>query len=358
MTITLTHSDLATFLTCRRKFDLAYINDFGKPESTVGPLALGTRVHASIEAMHRDGTNPIEEHQRLALRDERWLIDSGAPSWDVDQLYEDIIFGRNCIDAYTEWVAAEGPYDGYKIHPEQMLEGLICGGQVLLKGKADLLLEREDDGWIFINDLKTASVHSRTSLPALLEKSYQHHVYMVLAHLTHPEQIIGGASYTVLYKVKVPLRATHPMVESIPAHATWRQAATKLRQIEQIAYEIIRMGACNPNVPGAVMSEALLSRFPIHVELTTDWSLAGRLGVPTKIIQVARNLNQKAKSGEVTSAPQLRELLTFKKLAAQFGEQFALNNFLGQIRPENREIASSLIESVYGSDAKPTPLTF
>jgi PD-(D/E)XK nuclease superfamily len=241
MTITLTHSDLATFLTCRRKFDLAYINDFGKPEAVVGPLALGTRVHASIEAMHRDGTDPIDEHQRLALHDERWLIDSGAPSWDVDQLYEDIIFGRNCIDAYTEWVAAEGPYDGYKIHPEQMLEGLICGGQVLLKGKADLLLEREDDGWLFIEDLKTASVHSRTSLPALLEKSYQHHVYMVLAHLTHPEQIIGGASYTVLYKVKVPLRATHPMVESIPAHATWRQAATKLRQIEQIAYEIIRM---------------------------------------------------------------------------------------------------------------------
>jgi len=126
----------------------------------------------------------------------------------------------------------------------------------------------------------------------------------------------------------------------------------------KVGPKFIVMGACNPNVPGAVMSEALLSRFPIHVELTTDWSLAGRLGVPTKIIQVARNLNQKAKSGEVTSAPQLRELLTFKKLAAQFGEQFALNNFLGQIRPENREIASSLIESVYGSDAKPTPLTF
>ena len=126
----------------------------------------------------------------------------------------------------------------------------------------------------------------------------------------------------------------------------------------KVGPKFIVMGACNPNVPGAVMSEALLSRFPIQVEMTTDWSLASKLGVPTKIIQVARNLNTKARSGEVTAAPQLRELLAFKELSARFGEQFALNNFLGQIRPENREIALGLIESVFGSDIKPTTLTF
>lgn len=130
------------------------------------------------------------------------------------------------------------------------------------------------------------------------------------------------------------------------------------RGVVKVGPDFIVMGACNPNVPGAVMSEALLSRFPIKVEMTTDWSLANRLGVPTKIIQVARNLNTKAQSGEVTGAPQLRELLHFKKLAEKYGEQFALNNFLGHIRPENREIALSLIESVYGSDVKPTSLTF
>ena len=242
MTITLTHSDIATFLTCRRKFDLSYINDFAKPEPMTGPLATGTRVHAAIEAWHKHGTDPVDEHQRLALHDEKWLLDAGAPVWSLTELYEDIIVGRNCVNAYMEWVAAEGPYDGYTVHSEQILEGLICGGEVLLRGKADFVLEREDDGWLFIDDLKTASVHNRTSLPALLEKSYQHHVYMVLAHLANPERVIGGASYTVLYKVKVPERATHPLVEVVPAHATWRQAAAQfLRQIEQICYEIIRM---------------------------------------------------------------------------------------------------------------------
>ena len=38
------------------------------------------------------------------------------------------------------------------------------------------------------------------------------------------------------------------------------------------------IGACNPNVPGAQMSDALLSRFALHIEMTTDWSLASQAG--------------------------------------------------------------------------------
>lgn len=239
--ITLTHSDLQAFLGCRRKFDFSYISDFGKPDAPTGPLALGSRVHAAIEAFHRTGIDPVVEHQRLALEDEKRLVEMDAPAWDMDDLYNDMILGRNCIDAYSDWIATEGVYDGFKIQPEQMLEAPICGGEVLLRGKADLVLEREADGWLFIDDLKTASVKNRSSLPALLEKSYQHHVYMALAHHTNPERVMGGAWYTILYKVKVPERATFPMVERISAHATWRQAGTKLRQIEQICHEILRM---------------------------------------------------------------------------------------------------------------------
>jgi len=93
------------------------------------------------------------------------------------------------------------------------------------------------------------------------------------------------------------------------------------------------LGAFNPNVPGAIMSDALLSRFPIQMEMLTDWSLASKLGVGAKIIQVVRNLNHKVETGEMTSAPQLRELLAFRDLSKRFGEAFALQNFVGQIRP-------------------------
>ena len=108
------------------------------------------------------------------------------------------------------------------------------------------------------------------------------------------------------------------------------------------------IGACNPNVPGAQMSDALLSRFFIHVEMTTDWSLCSKLGIGAKIVQVVRNLNDKYRKGELTAAPQLRELLQFRDVSGQFGEQFALRNFLSQIQPENRAIAVATIEAVFG----------
>lgn len=117
------------------------------------------------------------------------------------------------------------------------------------------------------------------------------------------------------------------------------------------------IGACNPNVPGALMSDALLSRFIVHVEMRTDWSIASKLGVPPKITQVVRNLNQKLDNGEVTQAPQLRELIAFRDVAAEFGETFAIRNFVSQIREENRGIAVSQIQSVFGID-KVTQLTF
>ena len=44
------------------------------------------------------------------------------------------------------------------------------------------------------------------------------------------------------------------------------------------------------------LSEALLSWFTIHVEMTTDWDLARTLGVPPKIVTVAQNLSKKQSS--------------------------------------------------------------
>ena len=112
------------------------------------------------------------------------------------------------------------------------------------------------------------------------------------------------------------------------------------------------VGACNPNVPGAQMSDALLSRFAIHMEMTTDWGLAPKLGIGAKIVQVVRNLNEKYGRGELTQAPQLRELLQFRDVAAQFGEHFALRNFMSQVRPENRAIAAAAVEAVFGIKAQ------
>jgi nitric oxide reductase NorQ protein len=112
-------------------------------------------------------------------------------------------------------------------------------------------------------------------------------------------------------------------------------------------------GACNPNVPGAMMSDALLSRFHLHIEVTTDWTLAKTLGVDPKMITVCRNLAAKAASSEIMAAPQLREMLTYTRLAAQYGDDFALRNFISQAREMDRHVFERVLEDTFGTKVQP-----
>jgi hypothetical protein len=88
------------------------------------------------------------------------------------------------------------------------------------------------------------------------------------------------------------------------------------------------IAACNPNAPGARMSEALTSRFSFQFEVTTDYKLAGRLGVAPKMVTAAQNMQRKLEKGEMGWAPQLRELLAFRDVSKMFGEEVALRNVI------------------------------
>lgn len=116
------------------------------------------------------------------------------------------------------------------------------------------------------------------------------------------------------------------------------------------------MGTCNPNAPGAVMSDALLSRFLLHVEMRTDWNVAKMLGASTKMVLVAKNLQTKAASGIVSAAPELREVLAFTQVKEAFGEDFALANVISQAREEDRDEYSKAIAATFSSNV--AALTF
>lgn len=120
------------------------------------------------------------------------------------------------------------------------------------------------------------------------------------------------------------------------------------RGVVKAAPGFMIFGACNPDVPGAVMSDALLSRFQFHIEVGTDWNLTKKLGIDARIVQVARNLNIKKRDHAVTAAPQLRELLTYQEVLTTFGEEIALKNFVAASRSEDRPTVVEAIESVYG----------
>lgn len=116
------------------------------------------------------------------------------------------------------------------------------------------------------------------------------------------------------------------------------------------------LAATNPNAPGVRLSEALLSRFTLHAEMTTDWSLAKKLGVPVAVVNVAQNLFKKQTSGEVSWSPQMRELLAFRDVSKDFGTNFAISNLIACAPEMDRPIVADVFTRIFGEEAKPAKI--
>jgi PD-(D/E)XK nuclease superfamily len=162
----------------------------------------------------------------------------GRPGWEADQLYKDIVVGRNCLTALIEWLRAEGEDDPYEIEGvEETIDAPLLDGRVILRGKVDVLFRAKLDGFLYINDLKTDA--HWTSIREGLERSWQHHVYLVALRLSRPEAVVAGAMYTVLRKVTDMRRATRPLVNRFRVPGTTKMAAAKLAQIERICEQML-----------------------------------------------------------------------------------------------------------------------
>jgi nitric oxide reductase NorQ protein len=112
----------------------------------------------------------------------------------------------------------------------------------------------------------------------------------------------------------------------------------------------------NPGVHGAILTEALASRFEVHVEVTTDWDLAKHLGVPARAVQAAIALNQKLADGTVSWAPQLRELLGFTRVRKSLGQPAAVANLASRAPDDDRAEVLAVLRQHFGSDVSPLAL--
>lgn len=113
------------------------------------------------------------------------------------------------------------------------------------------------------------------------------------------------------------------------------------------------IAAHNPGVPGAILSEALSSRFTIQIEVTTDYDLAHSQGVNPKAVKVARNLDTVRQNKKGSWAPQMRELLAFKRNQAQFDETFACAALIAAApEGEDRTATERAIATTFGAGFK------
>jgi hypothetical protein len=105
----------------------------------------------------------------------------------------------------------------------------------------------------------------------------------------------------------------------------------------------------NPGVHGAVLTDALASRFDVHIEVPTDWDLARRLGVPAPAIAAAVALNGDLAAGHVTWAPQLRELLGFTRVRKTLGLPAAVANLAGRAPEDDRPHVTTVLATHFNT---------
>lgn len=107
----------------------------------------------------------------------------------------------------------------------------------------------------------------------------------------------------------------------------------------------------NPGVHGAILTEALASRFSMQIQVGSDYDLAATLNINGKAIKIARNLATKAANGEIGWAPQLRELIAFQKIADVLGTPTAFSNLVGIAPLEDRDTVAEVVTAVTGKPA-------
>jgi MoxR-like ATPase len=113
------------------------------------------------------------------------------------------------------------------------------------------------------------------------------------------------------------------------------------------------VAAHNPGVHGAILTDALASRFTAQIWVETDLELAASLGVNEKFLRLTRNLQTKRDKGQLGIwIPQLRELLTARNLSRVFGDEVAAANLLGVAPEDSQDDIAAEMAVVFGKDVE------
>lgn len=248
--LTLTHSDVKTFMSCRRAWRWSYLEDRSLPEPYTGPLAIGTRVHGAILDGHYRGGDAFAMHEQLAQQAIADVEAGLGAAWDIDEIYYDVVVSRNCVEAYMEWLETEGADHGYEVQGvEDTIEVAILDGRVILKGKTDLRLLVEVNGSLVIVDLKTTG-HPISRVIPEYERSFQSYWYRAILRRLFPELHVAAARYRIVKKVSRKQRGK-PFVEEFQVPGMLRSQKNIERQILGVVSEILsvidRIGTEDPD---------------------------------------------------------------------------------------------------------------
>jgi len=212
--ITISNSEIQTFKDCRRKWWLSYYRGLRpKEQKMVGPLALGSRIHAALDAYYSKNVPLLEAHAKLVE------VDKGlaqAQFQDTTELESEAELGRIMLEGYLQWVEENGiDAELDMISTEETIRMPLFDGRVELQGKLDMRVRRKGDGVRMFRDFKTVG-GSFTEFASLAHMNEQVLTYMMLEAAQNKEgERSEGGIFTMLKKVKRTANARPPFYDQV-----------------------------------------------------------------------------------------------------------------------------------------------
>lgn len=220
------HSELATWRRCNRKWYLTYWEGLRLPvEQVTGIRRIGTRIHLALAA-HYTPELPYEWRAQAGLKalDDAQAVDMQTMTQrigqvegdvhllaytdeDVKELKNEFDLERRMMEGYNEWLAETGADEDIEpISAEERVtvSAGIGGRTVYLSGTLDLLIRRVSSGVHLLFDHKTVQSLKQETL----------HMNTQLKHYTMLDRLRGGvtvgALFNMLRKVKRTASAKPP----------------------------------------------------------------------------------------------------------------------------------------------------
>jgi hypothetical protein len=178
-----------------------------------GPLAMGSRIHAALDAHYAQGVPLLTAHAELIEQDKQLLLQDFR---DVSNLETEGELGRIMLEGYEQWVEENGiDAELEMISTEETIIAPLFNGEVELQGKLDMRVRRKADGVRMFRDFKTVG-GSLSEFANMAHMNEQVMTYMLLesTKLDEKERSEGGI-FTLLKKVRRTAAAKPPFYDQI-----------------------------------------------------------------------------------------------------------------------------------------------
>jgi hypothetical protein len=189
-------------------------------QERTGALPFGSRIHTALQLFGESGWRvlPTEIWKKLMDREFEIAEESG---WSHD-LDKESAMGLTMLEGFQEWLESEGIFAhwtviGIETKLSTILTIELDDGQqvdVMLRGKLDVLTQRNSDGALFVEDYKTTSSLTEDSIQAKLNEA-QGPLYVILNRRQNSEQWTAGFILTQLRKVLRGPRSKPPYYDRL-----------------------------------------------------------------------------------------------------------------------------------------------